>query len=66
MTNLKTPYRQKKEAQDLEIMNRLESLTMDPNNQRMAVLDLIREEFGIASYSAIYAAVRRAKSRING
>jgi hypothetical protein len=66
MEVLKTAYRAKKEARDLEIYNRFKSLRLDPANQPMAVLDLIREEFGIASYPTIYRTIARVEARING
>lgn len=65
MEALKTLYRQQKEARDLEIYNRFKSLRLDPSNQTMAVLDLIREEFGIASYPTIYRTIERVEARIN-
>lgn len=66
MQALKSNYQQRKEARELEIYNRYRSLNMDPSNARMAVLDLIREEFDIASYPTIYRIVARVEARING
>lgn len=66
MEALKTPYRLRKEAQDLEIYNRWKSLSMNGDSQRTAILDLIKAEFNIASYSAVYAAIHRVEGRING
>lgn len=66
MEALKSIYRQKKEARELEVYNRYKSLAMDPANQRTAILDLIREEFDIASYPTIYRIVKRVEARCNG
>lgn len=65
METYKTPYRLRKEARDLDIYNRWRSLIINPESSRTAILDLIREEFDIASYSAIYAAIHRVESREN-
>lgn len=65
MEVLKTQYRLKKEARDLEIYNRWRSLTMNSESQRTAILDLIKAEFDIASYSAVYAAIHRVEKRAN-
>lgn len=65
MEALKTQYRLKKEARDLEIYNRWRSLTMNSESQRTAILDLIKAEFDIASYSAVYAAIHRVEKRAN-
>lgn len=66
MEALKSRYRQKLEERDLAVYNRYRSLTMDGSNQRVAVVDLICEEFDINSRPTIYRIIKRVEARING
>lgn len=63
---MKTPYRAKKEARDMAILNEWNELVSVPGQSRTMVRDMLMKKYGLNAPSALYAALHRAEKLMAG
>lgn len=66
MNFYETPTEEQRRKRDDMLYADWLSLTADPRKRRMQILRALQNKYKLRSYSAVYAAVKRAKARADG
>ena len=63
MNYFETPTEEQRRKRDDMLYAEWMSLTADPRKRRTQIMKALQEKYKLRSYSAVYAAVKRAKAR---